>query len=87
MRPWRGAPVSTPTATSTSSGASRRSTSASSAAFSPRFVVAASALETAASSANSIVPCTVRPRMPATRAGGYGVTYEEGVGNDADLTT
>ena len=41
MRPCRGAPVRNPTAPSTSSGASRRSTSASSAAFSPRLVVAA----------------------------------------------
>ncbi len=83
MRPCRGAPVSTPTATATSSGASRRNTSTSSAAFCPRLLVAARASETAASSAKRIVG-TVRPRGDVW---GYGVCTEEEVGNDADLTT
>ena len=42
IRPWRGAPVRMPTATSISSGASRRRSAASTAAFSPRLLVAAS---------------------------------------------
>ena len=53
IRPWAGAPVRNPTAGATSPGAARRSTSAISAAFSPRFEVAARRVETSASAANS----------------------------------
>ncbi len=54
MRPWRGRPVSTPTATTASSGVNDRSSSASSAVFSPRRDVPATCSDNAASSTNRI---------------------------------